>query len=81
MSGRPGGHAGRRPVPVSWGGDRIDAFVRGADRGLWVISREGGSWSAWESLIVDFQYRYGRIFADTQGINVSRVGVGVGVRF
>jgi opacity protein-like surface antigen len=41
----------------------------------------GVTWPAWESLIVDFQYRYGRIFADNQGINVSRLGVGVGVRF
>jgi opacity protein-like surface antigen len=41
----------------------------------------GVTWPAWERLIVDFQYRYGRIFADTQGINVNRVGVGVGVRF
>ena len=41
----------------------------------------GVTWPAWQRLIVDFQYRFGRIFADNQGINVSRAGVGVGVRF
>jgi opacity protein-like surface antigen len=41
----------------------------------------GLAWPVWQRLILDFQYRYGRIFADNQGINVSRVGVGVGVRF
>jgi hypothetical protein len=38
------------PVPVSWGGSRVDVFVRGLDRALWRITRSGGSWSAWESL-------------------------------
>jgi opacity protein-like surface antigen len=41
----------------------------------------GVAWPVWQQLIVDFQYRFGRIFADNQGINVSRAGVGVGVRF
>jgi opacity protein-like surface antigen len=41
----------------------------------------GVAWPAWERLVVDFQYRYGRIFAENQGINVSRAGIGVGVRF
>ena len=36
---------------------------------------------AWQRLVVDLQYRYGRIFADGQGINVSRAGLGFGVRF
>src|SRR5262249_26963790 len=35
----------------------------------------------WQRLIADLQFRYGRIFADNEGINVSRAGVGVGVRF
>ena len=38
-------------------------------------------WPMWQRLVVDFQYRYGRIFAEDQGINVNRAGVGVGVRF
>jgi opacity protein-like surface antigen len=41
----------------------------------------GVAWPVWERLILDFQYRYGRIFADNQGINVSRIGIGVGIRF
>jgi opacity protein-like surface antigen len=32
-------------------------------------------------LVVDLQFRYGHIMADDGGINVSRAGVGVGVRF
>jgi hypothetical protein len=45
-----GGLIGSDPVPVSWGGRRIDVFVRGFDRGLWVISRDGGTWSGFQSL-------------------------------
>jgi opacity protein-like surface antigen len=49
----------------------------------------GVAWTAWQRLVIDFQYRYGRIFpedqtpssAAMQGINVSRVGAGVGVVF
>jgi hypothetical protein len=41
----------------------------------------GVMWPAWQRLVLDFQYRYGRIFADGQGINVSRAGLGFGVRF
>jgi opacity protein-like surface antigen len=32
-------------------------------------------------LVLDLQFRYGRIMADDGGINVSRVGIGVGLRF
>jgi opacity protein-like surface antigen len=35
----------------------------------------------WERVVIDLHYRYGRIFAPDQGINVSRAGIGLGVRF
>jgi len=35
----------------------------------------------WQRVIADFQFRYGRIFAADQGINLSRAGLGVGIRF
>ena len=41
----------------------------------------GVMWPAWQRLVIDLQYRYGRIFAEGQGINVSRAGVGFGVGF
>ena len=31
--------------------------------------------------VLDLQYRYGRVFASDQGINVNRAGAGFGVRF
>jgi opacity protein-like surface antigen len=34
----------------------------------------------WRTLLLDLQYRYGRIFSD-EGINTNRAGVGFGVRF
>ncbi len=34
----------------------------------------------WHRLVADLQFRYGRIFADP-GINMSRAGLGLGVRF
>jgi opacity protein-like surface antigen len=41
----------------------------------------GVAWSPWQALVIDFQYRYGRVFASDAGINVNRAGVGIGVRF
>ena len=41
----------------------------------------GVSVPVWQRVSVDLQYRYGRIFAADQGINVSRAGIGLGVRF
>jgi opacity protein-like surface antigen len=41
----------------------------------------GAVWPAWQRLIIDFQYRYGRVFTEDEGLNVSRAGIGIGVRF
>ncbi|HEY1909533.1 MAG TPA: outer membrane beta-barrel protein [Vicinamibacterales bacterium] len=47
-----------------------------------MLSIGGGvMWAAWQRLVVDVQYRYGRVFAPDQGININRIGVGIGVRF
>ncbi|HEX7137294.1 MAG TPA: outer membrane beta-barrel protein [Vicinamibacterales bacterium] len=41
----------------------------------------GLSYPVWESLVLDFQFRYGHVFAGGESINSSRAGVGVGFRF
>jgi opacity protein-like surface antigen len=41
----------------------------------------GVALSVWQQVVVDLQYRYGRILAEDGGINVSRAGIGLGVRF
>jgi opacity protein-like surface antigen len=41
----------------------------------------GVVWPAWQRLILDFNYRFGRISTDTTAITVSRAGLGIGVRF
>jgi len=41
----------------------------------------GVAYPVWKQLVLDFQLRYGRIFAEDQGINIGRAGLGVGVRF
>ena len=41
----------------------------------------GAMWTPTARLILDLQFRYGRIFAEDGGINVVRAGIGVGVRF
>jgi opacity protein-like surface antigen len=64
------------PYGVVLGADLSGSFTKPmATVGLGVM------WPAWRRLVLDFQYRYGRIFADGQGINVSRAGLGFGVRF
>jgi opacity protein-like surface antigen len=35
----------------------------------------------WRQLVLDFQYRYGRIFGPDQDIVAQRVGVGLGIKF
>lgn len=39
------------------------------------------AWRAWQRLVVDVQYRYGRIFTSGSGLNVHRAGIGLGVGF
>jgi len=41
----------------------------------------GAVWPAFNRIIIDFQYRYGRVFTEDEGLNVSRAGIGIGVRF
>jgi len=41
----------------------------------------GVAWPVWSRMVVDFQFRYGRIFAQDGAINVARAGLGLGVRF
>jgi hypothetical protein len=35
----------------------------------------------WQRLVLDLHFRFGRIFAEDHGINVSRAGIGFGFRF
>ena len=46
-----------------------------------IVAGAGAMWPAWQRLVVDLQFRFGRILAEDGGINVSRAGIGVGVRF
>ena len=41
----------------------------------------GVAWPVWQRVVLDFQYRYGRIMADDGAITAQRAGLGVGVRF
>ena len=46
-----------------------------------MMSLGGGVvWPAYQRLIVDFQYRFGRVYTDP-GQNINRAGAGIGVRF
>ena len=41
----------------------------------------GVTYPVWQSMILDFQFRYGHVFASGESINSSRAGLGVGLRF
>jgi hypothetical protein len=46
-----------------------------------MLSLGGGvTLPVWRQLMLDFQYRYGRIFTD-QAIVAQRAGVGLGIKF
>jgi opacity protein-like surface antigen len=70
------GNLQQSPYFVTLGTDLSGAFTKPM-----LTAGAGVAWPAWKHLVLDFQYRYGRIFADDQAINVSRAGLGVGVRF
>lgn len=54
--------------------------LQGTDTKAMATVGAGVMWPLSGRLIVDFQYRYGRVFT-SEGISLHRVGGGVGVRF
>jgi hypothetical protein len=46
-----------------------------------IVVGAGAMWPLWQRLVADLQFRFGRILAEDGGINVSRAGIGIGVRF
>jgi opacity protein-like surface antigen len=64
------------PYGVTLGSDLSGSFTKP------VLALGGGIvWPVGDQFLVDIQYRYGRIFVPGQGINLSRLGVGLGLRF
>jgi opacity protein-like surface antigen len=45
------------------------------------VAGGGVTWPVWQRLVVDLQFRFGKIFAEEGGINVARAGIGIGVLF
>ncbi len=45
----PGIAAGSSPAVSSWGANRLDVFVRGADNAIWHVWWNGMTWSGWET--------------------------------
>jgi opacity protein-like surface antigen len=62
-------------------GVQLGTDLSGSFTKLLLVVGGGVTYPVWQHLVVDLQYRYGRIFADDQGINTHRAGIGVGVRF
>jgi opacity protein-like surface antigen len=54
-----------------------------------ITAGAGATWAGWRRLVIDLQYRFGHIMAESsgnnvsasEGININRAGIGVGVRF
>ena len=62
-------------------GAQLGSDLSGSFTKPMIVAGAGAMWPAWQRLVVDAQFRFGRIFAEDGGINVSRAGVGVGIRF
>jgi opacity protein-like surface antigen len=41
----------------------------------------GVAYPVWKQLVLDFQVRFGRIFAEDEAITVGRAGLGIGLKF
>ena len=60
--------AGERPLrPVTIGSDLSGDVTKPM-----LMLGGGVVWPAWQRLVIDFRYRYGRIFTESQAITVSR---------
>jgi hypothetical protein len=46
-----------------------------------LVAGAGAMWPVWQRLVIDAQFRFGRVFTDEGGLNIGRAGIGVGVRF
>jgi hypothetical protein len=62
-------------------GVALGTDLSGSETKPMISAGVGVAWPAWQRVIVDFQYRYGRVFTSDQGLNINRAGVGLGVRF
>jgi opacity protein-like surface antigen len=68
--------ANLQSLGVTLGSDLSGTFTKP------MLSIGGGvTWPVWQQIVVDFQFRYGQIFAEGQAINTTRAGLGLGVRF
>ena len=61
---------------VTLGGDLSGDFNKGM-----LTLGAGAAYPVWERLVLDFQYRYGRVFNGDESSNISRAGLGIGFRF
>jgi opacity protein-like surface antigen len=64
------------PLGVTLGSD-----LSGSETKMMLSFGGGVAWPAWKQLVLDLQFRYGRILTEDQGTNVARAGIGGGVRF
>ena len=55
--------------------------LTGTDTSLLLNAGGGVMWMATQRLVVDFQFRVQHVFAEGEGMNIGRVGVGLGVKF
>jgi opacity protein-like surface antigen len=62
-------------------GVTLGADLAGSTTKPMLTAGGGVVWTVKAPFFVDFQFRYGRIFAEGKGFNVSRAGIGLGIRF
>jgi len=55
--------------------------LSGASTRPMMVFGVGVTYPIWRQVGIDAQFRFGRIFAEEQAINSSRLGLGIGVRF
>jgi opacity protein-like surface antigen len=58
----------------------LGSDLSGSSNKALLVLGAGATVPVWHQLVADLQFRYGRIFSDP-GINMSRAGIGLGVRF
>lgn len=62
-------------------GVALGSDLAGTSTNLMWSGGAGVLWNVRTTVFFDLQYRYGRVSDEGQGININRVGAGIGVRF
>ncbi len=59
----------------------LGSDLSGSETAAMLVLGGGVQWTPWERLVADLQFRYGRVSTEGSATNITRAGIGIGVKF